>query len=299
MKASGLSELHAVVAVAAHRSFRAAATSLGVSASAVSHAITALEDRLGVRLFSRTTRSVSLTQAGESFLAKVQPALRDIADAMETVNRFREQPTGTLRLNTSEMAARQLLAPLILNYAALYPDVGIDVVTEGRLVDIVALGFDAGIRIHESLPLDMVAVPIGGAQRHIVVGSPAYLADHPKPRAPNDLSKHACLRLRLPGGNLYKWEFERRGQKITVDVPGQLTFDNANLTLEAALRGAGLAYVYAWAAREALAHGELIQVLGDWTPPYAGLHLYYPRHRHPTAALRTFIDFARTPAASV
>jgi len=199
MRSSGLIELDAVLAVARHRGFRAAATELGMSRSALSHAIAALEAKLGVRLFHRTTRSVSLTEAGEQFVSGVAPALGQIREAMARAGSHRDTPAGTLRINTSAGAARQM-EPLVFEYLRRYPDMTVDIVTEGRLVDIVVDGFDAGVRLAELVPRDMIAVPLGPDQRFAVVGSPAYFKQHPKPRTPADLSRHRCIRSRLPSG---------------------------------------------------------------------------------------------------
>src|SRR6202521_415163 len=215
MRSSGLIELNAVLAVARHRGFRAAATELGMSRSALSHAIAALEAKLGVRLFHRTTRSVSLTEAGEQFVSGVAPALGQIREAMERAGSHRETPAGTLRINTSAGAARQM-EPIVFEYLRRYPDMTVDIVTEGRLVDIVVDGFDAGARLAELVPQDMISVPLGLDQRFAVVGSPAYFEHRPKPRTPAELSRHRCIRSRLPSGRIYRWEFERHGEALAI-----------------------------------------------------------------------------------
>jgi DNA-binding transcriptional LysR family regulator len=290
---SKLTELNAVVAVSAHRNFRRAAAELGMSPSALSHAIAALEQRIGVRLFHRTTRSVSLSEAGEQFLSRVQPALREIGAAMEAVNDYRDKPTGTLRINTSEGAARMVLTPMVFEFMRRYPEMKVDIVTEGRLVDIVADGFDAGIRSAETLPQDMIAVPCSPPLRFAVVGSPAYFASHKKPHVPADLLAHHCIRSRYASGAIYKWEFEKHGQEQEIDVKGSLTLDHHNLMIEAALEGVGLAWCSEWAVAGHIADGRLIRVLGDWSPAYPGLCLYYPGHRHVPAGLRAFIAVIR------
>ena len=298
MLTPGFSELNAAAAIAARKSFRAAANDLGISASALSHAVASLESRLGVRLFNRTTRSVSLTPAGEQFLTRVNPAMREIADAMHEVNEQRSTPAGLIRINTSEVAGEQILAPIVTEFLRRYGDVQLEIVTEARLVDIVADGFDAGVRVAELVPRDMISIPIGKTQRHVVVGAPSYFTTRTQPRSPSDLKEHVCIRYRLPGGSIYRWEFEKRGQILNVDITGPLTLDSDRLVLRAALEGAGLAYVSEWSARKALAEGRLIQVLSDWTPPYPGLCLYYPSHRHLAAAMRAFTDLIRELAAS-
>ncbi len=297
MKRAGLFELNAVTAVASHRSFRAAAVELGISPSALSHAIAALEQRMGIRLFNRTTRSVALSEAGERFLARVRPALREIAAAMDDVNAFRDKPAGTLRINTSEGAAQQILTPIVLAFLTRYPDMQVDLATEGRLVDIVAEGFDAGIRLAEAVPRDMIAVPCGPQQRFAVVGSPRYFATRPRPIVPGDLIAHRCIRRRFSSGALFRWEFERRGESLAVDVSGPLTLDNHNLMVEAALNGIGLAWVSEWSIAPDIVAGRLIRVLEDWTPAYPGLCLYYPGHRHVPAGLRAFIGVVREVAS--
>ncbi|WP_426614320.1 LysR family transcriptional regulator [Bradyrhizobium sp. McL0616] len=290
---TGLFELNAVAAISAHRSFRAAATELGISPSALSHAIAGLEKRLGVRLINRTTRSVSLSEAGERFLARVSPALREIAGAMEDVNEFRDTPTGTLRINLKERAAHQILRPVVAKFLRLYPDMNVELTLEGRTIDIVAEGFDAGIRLAEAVPQDMVSVPCGPASRFIVVGAPDYFAHVSLPKSPSDLLKHECIRRRMPGGTLYRWEFEKRGEEMALDVPGRLTLDNDSLMVEAALEGLGLAFVSDFWVAKHLADGTLRAVLEDWTPPFPGLRLYYPGHRHMAAGLRAFVDMLR------
>lgn len=292
MQTSGLNELEAVLAVARHRSFRAAATELGMSTSALSHAIAALEGRVGVRLFNRTTRSVSLSEAGAQFVESIAPALIAIRDAMTQAGSFGTTPAGTLRINTSVGAARQTMA-LFMDYLRRYPEMKLDIVTEGRLIDIVVEGFDAGIRLAEAVPQDMIAVPIGGGQRLIVVGSPDYLAAHPAPRTPADLMQHRCIRTRMPSGALYRWEFSRHNASMEVDVPGSLTLDDATLIHDAARAGMGLALLSVWNVAADLAAGTLVEVLADWTPPFGPLCLYYPGRRHIPAGLRALIDMIR------
>jgi DNA-binding transcriptional LysR family regulator len=298
MKITGLVELNAAVAVAAARSFRAAALELGMSASALSHSVASLEGRLGVRLFNRTTRSVSLTEAGERFLDKIGPALKTISAAMEEAGEFQTTPSGTLRINSSEGGARNLLIPIVLEFQRRYPLVNVDIAVDGRLVDIVSEGFDLGVRLIETVPQDMIAIPLRAEERFLVVGSSDYFNRHGIPASPHDLANHACLRLRLPSGTVYRWEFERHGEEIRLDVKGSLTLQSSDLMLEAVLEGAGLAYMTERNVAAALAAGRLISVLEDWTPPFPGLCLYYSGHRHVPAALRAFVDLARKMAPS-
>jgi len=298
MRNDGLLELRAVVAVAGHRNFRAAAADLDMSSSALSRAIAALEARMGVRLFHRTTRSVSLTEAGEQFLDRVRPALREISEAMDAANAFRVTPAGTLRINTSQGAARLVLEPIVLEFLRRYPDMSVDLVAEGRLVDIVAEGFDAGIRLAEAVPQDMIAVAIEGDHSMAVIGSPDYFKTHQRPKAPADLLEQECIRTRLPSGTLYRWEFAKHGEEVALDVKGRLTLDNYTLAIQAALAGTGLIYTSHSFVRELIGEGRLIRVLEDWTPPFPGLRLYYPVHRHTSAGLRAFIDLVQQVARS-
>ncbi|WP_341486605.1 LysR family transcriptional regulator [Pararhizobium sp. A13] len=285
-----LIELEFTVAVARHGGFRAAARELGVSSSAISHSIAALEARLGVRLFNRTTRSVSLSSAGEQFVAEIMPALSTIRTAIEGVDEHRLEPSGTLRLNTSLGAARMILEPLILEYLHRYPRMKVELVTEDALIDIVAQGFDAGVRIVEAVPPDMIAIPISETIRSIIVGAPSYFDRYPRPGAPGDLMAHNCIRMRMASGTIYRWEFEGHGESLTVDVPGNLTLDESDLMLRAAREGAGLTYLAESLVADDVAAGRLIQVLDDWTPPYPGLCLYYPGRRHLPAKMRAFVD---------
>lgn len=289
MRKPGLVELDAVVAVASHKSFRAAADELGLSRSALSHAIAALEQRLGVRLFNRTTRSVALSDAGEQFLSRIRPALKEISEAVTAAGERRDTPSGTLRINASEGAVRLFLMPYVIEFVRRYPDVRLELVSQDRMVDIVADGFDAGVRLAEGVPQDMVAIPCADDVAFAVVGSPRYFKGRPAIRVPADVTRHACIRRRWPSGALYRWEFEKHGQEQVIDVNGPLTLDLDEPMREAALKGVGLAYLTeAHVARDIEAK-RLIRVLEDWTPAYPGPRLYYPGHRHVPAALRAFI----------
>ena len=299
MRESAVVELEAVVAVSRRGSFRAAAAELGMSPTALSRAVNGLEARLGVRLFNRTTRSVSLSEAGEQFIARVAPALSEIRSAMEGVNNLRDKPAGTLRINSTRSAAQQILVSVVLEYLRRYPDMKVEVVTERRLIDIVADGFDAGIRPRNVVPGDMIAVPFGPDLRFAVVGSPAYFEENPPPRTPGDLMRHHCIRGRLPSGAIYHWEFAQRSETLTIDVPGVLTLDEPTMARDAAVAGAGLAYMReAWIAQD-VAAGRLVSVLNEWMPSAPGLCLYYPGRRNVPASLRAFINVIRViaPAA--
>ncbi|MCC8392792.1 LysR family transcriptional regulator [Paraburkholderia sp. MMS20-SJTR3] len=285
-----LADLTAFSAVAAHRSFRRAADALGVSRSSLSHAMLALERELGVRLLNRTTRSVAPTEAGEALLMRLGPVLRDLDEALDAVADSRGSPSGTLRINANESAARLLLRTVVPRYLKRFPRMELDLVAEGRLVDIVEKDFDAGVRLGESVPRDMVSVRVSDDLRFVVVASPSYLAGRVSPQVPDDLRGHDCIRQRLPSGKRYRWEFRKHGQEIVLDVPGALTLDSIGLMVEAASDGLGFAYVPESAARERLDDGRLHMVLEDWCPFIPGLCLYYPGHRHVPAGLRAFID---------
>jgi DNA-binding transcriptional LysR family regulator len=285
-----LSDLTALAAIVAHRSFRKAADELGLSPSTLSHMMRVLEQNIGVRLLNRTTRSVSPTEAGERLVTRLQPVLRDLDLALAEVDAFRSRPSGTLRINANEAAARMLVASVVPVFLARHPEMALDLVTDGRLIDIVADGFDAGIRLGEAVPQDMIAVRFGGAARFLAVASPDYLKDRPPLRTPDDLRDHACIRFRLPSGKLYRWEFTQHGQEIAVDVPGALTLDHVELMIEAASSGLGIAYAVERSVRPLIDSGRLVSVLDDWCPEIPGLFLYYPGHRHVPPGLRAFID---------
>jgi DNA-binding transcriptional LysR family regulator len=293
MSRASLAELEAVSAVARTGGFRSAARELGVSSSALSHAIAALEDRLAIRLFNRSTRSVALTAAGERFVADITPALAAIDGALENAGELSGEVTGQLRINMSLGAARMLLHDLFLEYMRRYPRVELEVSTEEALVDVIGLGFDAGIRLADMVPPDMIAVPILPVIRSVVVGATDYFIGRERPILPADLMQHRCIRARLRTGKLYRWEFEKHGQAVLIDVPGLFTLDEPGLMLEAALAGAGLTYLPEEYVAEHVAEGRLEIVLEDWTPPYPGLSLYFAGRRHIPARLRALIDLIR------
>lgn len=289
-----LHDLDVFAAVARQRSFRKAATERGVSASALSHAVRSLEERLGVRLLNRTTRSVTPTDAGFRLLARLEPAIREIGEALAELDTLRSIPAGVLRLNVPRPAARLVLAPLLAGFVAKYPRVTLEIVTDDALIDTIGEGFDAGIRFGESLAADMIAVPIGAAQRFTVVAAPAYLAVHGAPTSPADLINHACIGRRFPSGSRYAWEFTKDGQDINVAVEGPLLLDDEDLIVRAALDGAGIAHVYETQVRSYVKTGRLITVLDKWLHPPSKFFLYYPSRRQMPLALRAFIDLAKT-----
>ncbi len=285
-----LADLTALAAIVAHRSFRKAADELGLSPFTLSHLMRALEANMGVRLLHRTTRSVSPTEAGTRLVERLRPVLRDLDGALAEVEAVRNRPGGTLRINANETAARLLLGSVVPAFLERYPDMSLDLVTNGRLIDIVAGGFDAGVRLGEAVPQDMIAVRFGGDTRFVAVAAPAYLSARPPPQTPDGLKSHACIRVRMPSGKLYRWEFEKHGQALTVDVPGPLTLDHIGLMADAAEAGLGIAYVPEQAVRSRIERGALATVLDDWCPWIPGLCLYYPGHRHVPSGLRAFIE---------
>lgn len=289
----GLNDLDAVLAVARKASFRRAALDLGVSTTSLSNAVAKLESALGVRLFNRTTRSVSLTDAGRTFVQQVGPALREIHDAMDLVRGQQASPSGVLRINAFPTAAREVLSPLVLEYLRRYPQVHVDLVTEARLVDVVADGFDLGVRVADLVPSDMIAVPLATELRYAVVASPAYLASRGTPQAPGDLLEHDCIRIRLPDGAVFRWPFEVGGETVHLDVGGPITLDEAGLSRTAVLDGLGLGFFMEPDVRDDVAAGRLVRVLDEFTPRRPALCLYYPGRRNPSAAFKAFIALAR------
>ncbi|MCF6100851.1 LysR family transcriptional regulator [Mesorhizobium muleiense] len=293
MARPGLHDLEAVVAVARRSSFRGAALELGMSTTALSNAVGKLEAHLGVRLFNRTTRSVSLSDAGRLFVENVGPALQDIHGAMDAARSKQANPTGTLRINSYATAAREILSPLLLEFIRRYPQVHIDLVTEGRLLDIVAEGFDLGVRRATLVPSDMIAISLGRPQRNVVIGSPDYFKSYGTPSTPTDLLQHRCLRIRLPNGALFRWRFEKDGEPLLIDVNGPMTLDEASLSRGTVLEGVALGYVMERDVREDIEAGRLISVLKEWLPPSDELCIYYPGRRNPSAAHRAFVELAR------
>jgi DNA-binding transcriptional LysR family regulator len=289
-----LQALSAFVAVAQAHSFTKAAARLGISPSALSHAMRGLEERLGVRLLARTTRSVAPTEAGERLLTVVLPHLQGIESELSALNLLRDIPAGTIRLTASEHAAYTVIYPVLARLAADYPEIKIEVNVDNMLVDLVAGRFDAGIRLGEHVERDMIAVRIAPDMRMAIVGTPAYFERHPRPETPQDLTQHECIGIRLPThGGLLPWEFDKDGRSVTVRVEGQLIFNTMSLGLRAVLDGLGLGYCLDDMAAEAIADGRLIRVLEDWCEPFPGYHIYYPSRRQLSPALRLLIDALR------
>jgi DNA-binding transcriptional LysR family regulator len=289
-----LNDLSAFVAVAQAHSFTKAAARLGISPSALSHAMRGLEERLGVRLLARTTRSVAPTEAGERLLTVVLPHLQGIESELSALNLLRDIPAGTIRLTASEHAAYTVIYPVLARLVADYPEIKIEVNVDNMLADLVAGRFDAGIRLGEHVERDMVAVRIAPDMRMAIVGTPAYFERHPRPETPQDLTQHQCIGIRTPThGGLLPWEFDKDGRSITVRVEGQLIFNTMSLALRAVLDGLGLGYCLDDMAAEAVADGRLIRVLEDWCEPFPGYHIYYPSRRQLSPALRLLIDALR------
>ena len=293
MLRTGLNDLTAFIAIAEHGSFRSAARVLEVTPTALSHTMRGMEARLGVRLFNRTTRSVALTEAGQMLLARVRSPMAELEDAIDELMSARDRPSGSLRISTAEFGASLLIRQILPKFLASYPDIHIEFVVDGRMVDIVAEGFDAGVRLLEAVPQDMVAARFGPDLRMVAVASPEYLARCGVPKAPHDLLKHQCIRFRFDSGTIYRWDFERRGKTANVDVQGQMTVGNAHLMIDAALAGIGIAWAMEAHVAEHLKAGRLVQVLSEWSPVFDGLCLYYPANRHPPAALRLFAQAVR------
>jgi DNA-binding transcriptional LysR family regulator len=294
MQRDDLGDLAAFVAVAEERSFTRAAAKLGTSQSALSYTMRRLEERLGVRLLARTTRSVVPTEAGEHLLRTLGPALDMIDTELAALSEFRQKPAGTIRINTGEHAAQTVLWPALERLLLQYSDIKVELDIDNGLTDIVAERYDAGVRLGEQVAKDMIAVRIGPDLRMAVVGAPSYFAKRPKPKKPQDLVDHACINLRLPtAGGLCAWEFEKSGRELRVRVEGRLVFNNTAPILSATLAGFGLAYLLEDHVQAHITNGRLIRVLSDWCPPFSGYHLYYPSRRQPAPAFVLLVDALR------
>ena len=294
MKSPSAADLAVFLCTAQHLNFSKAAVELGLTPSALSHSVKALENRLGVRLFNRTTRSVALTEAGERLYVRLKPAFRDIDDALEDLNHFRDKPAGNLRITAGEHATSTVLWPALKPFMLQYPDINIEITVDNGLTDIVGDRFDAAVRLGEQVAKDMIVVRIAPDMRMAVVGSPAYLQRAGTPQTPWDLAQHRCINLRLPTrGGLYAWEFARDGREIQVRVEGQLILNSLPQRIDAAEAGLGLAYVPDDCVAEALASGRLVRVLAEWTPAFPGYHLYYPSRRQHTSAFTLLLETLR------
>jgi len=289
-----LNDLAAFVVVARERSFTRAAAQLGVSQSALSHTMRGLEERLGLRLLTRTTRSVTPTDAGERLLATWGPRLEAIDAELADLGRLRERPAGDVRITADEYSARAVLWPALRQLLPRYPEIAVEIVTDYGLTDIVAERYDAGVRLGGLVAKDMIAVPIAEDMRMIVIAAPAYLAGRPRPQTPQDLTGHSCINLRLPTyGGVYAWEFAKDGRELRVRVEGQLTFNSGDQILQAALDGFGVAYLPQGQVQPFVDRGDLAELLADWTPAYPGYHLYYPSRRQQTPAFAVVVEALR------
>lgn len=294
MRRENVSDLVAFLAVARERSFTKAGAKLGVSQSALSHTIRALEERLGLRLLTRTTRSVSPTEAGERLLASVGGRFEEIEAELEALSELRDKPAGTIRITAGEHAAYSVLSPALAKFLPSYPDIKVEIHVDYGFVDIVALRYDAGVRTGEQVAKDMIAVPIGPDMRMAVVGAPSYLAKRRLPKTPQDLTEHNCINLRMPTyGSLYAWEFEKGKRELKVRVDGQLVVNTMKQRLDAALAGVGLTYMVEDVVQPYVAEGTLVRVLEDWCAPFAGYHLYYPSRRQSSPAFKALVDTLR------
>lgn len=294
MPRESMNDLVAFLAVARERSFTKAAAPLGVSPSALSHTIRGLEERLGVRLLTRTTRSVAPTDAGERLLRTVGPHLDEIHAELEALAEMRDKPAGTIRITTVDHAAETVLWPALAKFLSEYPDIHVDLIIDNTLRDIVAERFDAGIRMGEALAKDMIAVRIGPDLRMAAVGTPAYFTERGKPRTPQDLAHHRCINMRLATlGGVYAWEFEKGSREINVKVEGQLTVNDIAVIRRGALEGLGIAFIPQDYVQYHLDSGELVRVLADWTPPFPGYHLYYPSRRQQSPAFALLVEALR------
>lgn len=294
MAQENYNNLAAFAAVARERSFTRAAAQLGISQSALSQTISALEKRLGLRLLTRSTRSLSLTDAGERLVRTLAPRFEEIEAELLALRELRDKPAGMIRITCSERPAITVLAPALARLLPDYPDIHVEVVVDYGLTDIVAERYDAGIRLGEQVAKDMIAVRIGPDMRMAVVGAPSYFKQHARPRSPQGLLKHRCINLRLPThGGIFAWEFEKGGRELKVRVEGPLVFNNIALRLHAALAGLGLAYMPEEEVRPHIAEGRLVRVLADWCPSFPGYHLYYPSRRHASPAFALLVDALR------
>lgn len=293
MNRTQLSQLAVLAAVAEGRSFRKAAVELGIAPSAVSHAVSALEASLGIRLLSRTTRSVAPTEEGRVLLQALGPALAEIDTALGAIAESGGRPAGPLRITMPMLAAEDVILPRLAEFLALYPDIELEIRTDDRFEDIVEKGFDAGLRLGEHLEADMIASRITGPWRGLIVASPDYLAKNPVPQHPRDLVQHRCIRRRFSSGRIYRWELEKDGKALEVDVRGPLIVSDQRLMRRAALDGLGLAFIFERKVQQDLAGGRLIALLEDWCPPFDGFYIFYPSRRQMRPALRAFIDFFR------
>jgi len=299
MRGAEFAELGAFVAVAERNNFARAAAYLGIAPSTLSHNIRMLEERLGVRLFNRTTRSVALTEAGERLLTRVRPAFADLDEAVESINDFREQVSGTLRISVSTLPGHMIMTPILKGFLSRYPAITLEIAIDDTASDIVSGRFDAGIRYSNRIERDMVALKVGPDFGVVAVAAPSYLRNHPAPQTPEDLQHHNCIRYRKSDEQIFPWSFEKDGERIELSVGGSLIVNNPELGLRAVLEGIGVGYTADAFVRSYLESGELVALMADWSPPIHCYQIYYPGRRHMTMPLRLFIDYLREFTAQI
>lgn len=294
----GLPDFATFIAVARHKNFRAAGDELGLSPSAVSHSVKQLELRLKIRLFNRTTRSVSLTEAGSTLYERLRPAFDEIYNILDEVNSFRATPMGTLKINSARLPARLFLMPLVAGFTKAYPDIKVELTTEDKFIDIVKDEFDIGVRLHRTVEKDMIAVPIGPEVKIAVVATPNYLSRYPEPNHPSDLVKHQCIVFRYPSGRPYHWEFSNINEKLMIVPTGNIVVDDLDSELEVVLHGAGIGYLYYEQVKVFIENGSLVSILNAWLPDRPKFQLYYPNRQYMSRPLRAFLDYLHEQAQS-
>lgn len=288
-----ISDFEPFIAVATFRSFRLAAEAAGVTSSAMSHSIRQLEERLKIRLFNRTTRSVALTDAGHQLFESLSPLFSSAREAVEAINDYRTTPIGTLRINAVRLGGRYRLAPLVAGFSQKYPDVRVEIAQDDNLVDIVSSEYDAGVRLSEVIEKDMISIPLGKPIRYAVVASPEYLQHHAAPERPHDLLQHSCIKFRYPGGRSYQWQFGRDRKPLAISVQGMLEVNDLDIALSLALQGAGIGYVLSEMAEPHLRSGKLISLLDEWLPELPGFYLYYSNRKFASAAFQAFVEYIK------
>lgn len=288
-----ISDFEPFIAVATFRSFRLAAEAAGVTSSAMSHSIRQLEERLKIRLFNRTTRSVALTDAGHQLFESLSPLFSSAREAVEAINDYRTTPIGTLRINAVRLGGRYRLAPLVAGFTQKYPDVRVEIAQDDNLVDIVSSEYDAGVRLSEIIEKDMISIPLGKPIRYVVVASPEYLQHHAAPERPHDLLQHSCIKFRYPGGRSYQWQFCRDHEQLAISVQGMLEVNDLDIALSLALQGAGIGYVLSEMAEPHLRSGKLISLLDEWLPELPGFYLYYSNRKFASAAFQAFVEYIK------
>ena len=288
-----ISDFEPFIAVATFRSFRLAAEAAGVTSSAMSHSIRQLEERLKIRLFNRTTRSVSLTDAGHKLFESLSPLFSSAREAVEAINDYRTTPIGTLRINAVRLGGRYRLAPLVAGFSRQYPDVRVEIIQDDNLVDIVSSEYDAGVRLSERIEKDMISIPLGKPIRYAVVASPEYLKTRTRPQRPQDLLEHSCIQFRYPGGRSYQWQFGGDKERLEINVKGMFEVNDLDIALRLALEGAGVSYVLYEMAEPHLHGGELISLLDEWLPELPGFYLYYSNRKYSSAAFQAFVEYIK------